>query len=81
MEMVYLQKKKSTKVRKIFNKPQGEIIWKDNTDYPVTTMETMKTWSKEKYDEFVHFAYQVSETEFLGFFTFFSKSHRTNLQR
>jgi hypothetical protein len=37
-------------------------------------METMKTWSKEKYEEFVHFAYQVSETEFLGFSTFLSKT-------
>jgi hypothetical protein len=53
---------------------KGEIVWSDKTEYPLTDIETMNTWSKEKYEEFVHFAYQVSETQFLGFLSLLTSS-------
>jgi len=44
----------------------GEIVWKDHTEYALVDFDTLKTWPKEKYDEFVHFAYQVKENALLG---------------
>jgi hypothetical protein len=44
----------------------GEVIWSDNKTYQKVSMKEAESWPRELFKAWTHFAYQVSETEFLG---------------
>lgn len=44
----------------------GEVIWSDQKSYQRVAIKVAESWPKELFTAFTHFAYQISDTEFLG---------------
>jgi uncharacterized protein len=45
--------------------PRGEVVWQLDSDEPIIHLTEVKSWPKEKLDEFEWFGFQWGEAEFV----------------